>query len=112
MPSHTVRQARRTGQSLFPPRRRVRNYLHICVHDVPLFPGCDSTLATTINGVAHQVVAAPAVHVMHTKVYAAEFGRLGAAANTQHFKKGKGSRAKYCCQVAKGRAAIWTRRYV
>jgi hypothetical protein len=37
------------------------------------------------------------VHIMYPTLYAAKFGRLGVAADTEHLEEGEGGRAQYCC---------------
>jgi hypothetical protein len=98
MPS--ANDGKRTGQSLLPPPRRdsqLSPYLRLNIERrASFFCSVTSKLSHVHNGIHQQVVSAPTVHVMHTKIYAAKFGRLGAAADTQHIEEGQRGGAKHC----------------
>jgi hypothetical protein len=64
------------------------------------------------NGVAQQVIAAPAVHVVYTEVHTPQCRCLGTATDTRYLQEGEGGRAQHRSQAAEGCAAIWARWYV
>jgi len=101
---------KRAGDLLFPPPRRdsqLSPYLRLNTKR-----RASLLLPDLFNGIRQQVIAAAPVHVMLTPGCAAEFGRLGVAAGTQHIEEGKRGGAEHRREVAEGRAEIWTRRSV